>query len=140
MIGRPTGREAPSSAAGAADRGDAAAIVARIESIAPGDATFRRELIGVFVQDIDERLGHVSAGIAAHDAEVVQMQSHAIKGAAATAGADGLFQLALALEREAAAGEISGARRLFGRLCSLFESTREALEAGRGEGFERRRA
>jgi HPt (histidine-containing phosphotransfer) domain-containing protein len=129
MIGRLIGWDAFRARKAVSDGGDAPGVIQTAETLAAGDAPFVAEMIAVFVADIDERLKNVSSGIAARDAEVVQMASHAIKGAAGAAGAEGLLHLAMTMERQAAAGELSGAQRTLRLMRALFHATRAALEA-----------
>jgi len=81
-----------------------------------------------FLQDARSQLNHLRALLAAADAPGTRSQAHALKGAAATVGAEGLQALALALERAGTDGRLDDCGELLPRAVEEFERFKSTLE------------
>ena len=91
-----------------------------------------RQLAGIavthFLQDGPSQLNKLRARLEAADAPGTRAQAHTLKGAAATASAEGLQALALAIERAGAAGQLDRCGELLPRAVEEFERFKSALE------------
>jgi CheY-like chemotaxis protein/HPt (histidine-containing phosphotransfer) domain-containing protein len=102
-----------------------------------GEALLRRlmgdrRLAGItlqgFVQDVPLQLNRLRARVEAADASGARSQAHALKGAAATVGAESLQALALALERAGAEGRLDRCGELLPRAVEEFERFKRTIE------------
>ena len=93
-----------------------------------GDRQLARSVIQGFLEGAPAQLNELRARLVQADAPGARLLAHQIKGAAATAAADGLHAIALAIEREGAAGQLDNCSELL-RLAveelGRFESTLE---------------
>jgi HPt (histidine-containing phosphotransfer) domain-containing protein len=91
-----------------------------------------RQLAGIavthFLRDGPSQLSKLRARLEAADAPGTRVQAHTLKGAAATASAEGLQALALAIERAGAAGQLDRCGELLPRAIVEFEQFKSALE------------
>jgi len=91
-----------------------------------------RQLAGIalkgFLQDGPSQLDKLRARLEAADAPGTRLQAHALKGAAATASAEGLQALALAIEQAGAAGQLGHCGELLPRAVEEFERFKCTLE------------
>ena len=78
--------------------GQAAVDFTRIQETSDGDTEFERELLGVFIEDCEERLQRLEAAIAAGRLDEIKREAHTIKGAAANVGTTRLHEIATRLE------------------------------------------
>ncbi|MBA3886400.1 MAG: Hpt domain-containing protein [Acidobacteria bacterium] len=66
--------------------------------------------------EVPRLLAAVAEALAAADSDALRRAAHALKGAAANFSAEATVTMASELERLSAAGDVSGAARLAGRL------------------------
>jgi CheY-like chemotaxis protein/HPt (histidine-containing phosphotransfer) domain-containing protein len=81
-----------------------------------------------FLEDVPRQLNHLRRKLDEADAPGVQKQAHAIKGAAATAAAEDLHAILLAMERAGASGQLDACGELWPRAAEEFGRFRSALE------------
>jgi signal transduction histidine kinase/DNA-binding response OmpR family regulator len=86
-----------------------------------------RDIVQVFVGELEQRLARLEAAAAAADRQSLARQAHAIKGAAANVGAVPLSEAAAVLEHEAGDDEPAAARRRVAELQDLARRTIAAL-------------
>jgi signal transduction histidine kinase/HPt (histidine-containing phosphotransfer) domain-containing protein len=67
----------------------------------PGEPDFLTELIGVFGEDLTDRLAQINAGLQAGDPERVRQAAHALKGASGELGAKRLREICARMELSA---------------------------------------
>jgi len=75
----------------------------------PGEPDFVTELIGIFNNDVINRLGQMKAGVEASDARRVSQAAHALKGASGELGAASLQAICSRLEESTAQGSLEEA-------------------------------
>jgi PAS domain S-box-containing protein len=93
-----------------------------------------RKLAGIvlhgFLEDVPSQLNQLRQQLEDADSAGARAHAHALKGASATVAADGLRQLALAMERAAAVGRWDHYRELLPRTVEEFERFKTALSVG----------
>ena len=90
---------------------------------------FLRELVALFVGEIDGRLAHLDEAVARGDAAAIAGVTHGMKGSAANVGALRMRDAAIDLEAAARTGELDDAGVLVARLRDEFDRAHQALEA-----------
>ncbi len=93
----------------------------------PGEPDFITELIGIFNDDLANRLAQMRAGVEADDAKSVRHAAHALKGASGELGAQRMRAISLRLEQCAAEGSVAAARPLMQELEDEAVCVRAAL-------------
>jgi two-component system, sensor histidine kinase and response regulator len=93
----------------------------------PGEPDFITELIGVFNDDLANRLAQMHAGVEADDANIVRQAAHALKGASGELGAQRMRAISLRLEQCAAEGSLAATRPLVQELEDEAVCVRAAL-------------
>ena len=78
--------------------GQTAVDFTRIQETSDGDTEFERELLGVFIEDCEDRLQRLVAAIAAGRRDEIKREAHTIKGASANVGTTQLQEIATQLE------------------------------------------
>jgi HPt (histidine-containing phosphotransfer) domain-containing protein len=106
--------------------GQAAVDFTRIQETSDGDTEFERELLGVFIEDCEDRIQRLSAAIAAGRLDEIKREAHTIKGAAANVGTTRLQEIAEQLEA-LHDGSISEGQALAGQLTEEFERVKAAI-------------
>lgn len=87
--------------------------IAALRSLGPdGDASFLRELIGVYLEDTPQRLAELDAALACGDAAVATRAAHTIKGSSSNFGATRLADQAQLIEAKCKAGDCASAQTL----------------------------
>ncbi|CAN5565839.1 ATP-binding protein [soil metagenome] len=81
-----------------------------------GDEVLAREMAQALADEVPRLLAAVAEALAAADSDALRRAAHALKGAAANFSAEATVTMASELERLSAAGDVSGAARLAGRL------------------------
>jgi len=91
----------------------------------PGRPSFLAEMVQIFIEDSEQRIGAMATAIAATDAHGVAELAHAMKGSCGNFGAHRLESLCRSLEVVGCAGELSSAdeltasiRREYERVCA----------------------
>jgi CheY-like chemotaxis protein/HPt (histidine-containing phosphotransfer) domain-containing protein len=97
-----------------------------------GDRRLAATILQSFVADCPSRLNGLQQRIAAADGGGARTQAHALKGAAATVGAEALQALAAAIEGAGAEGEVARCAELLPRAVQEFEHFRSAVESAGG--------
>ena len=85
------------------------------------------ELMGLFLEDAEQRIDRLAEAIPAGDAEQVRELAHALRGSSANYGATALRELSSQLESLGAEGRLEPAAELIGGLAVEFERARRAL-------------
>ena len=103
-------------------------VVARLQALAgthrPG---LLAQVFASFQADCHERIATLLSAAAQHDAETLQRTAHALRGACANVGAQGLAGLARQLETLAATGVVTDAEPLVRALEAEFDRVRLAI-------------
>ena len=94
----------------------------------PGDDSFLREIIGIYLADTPQRLAELRAAHAAGDQAVFVRAAHTIKGSSANVGAAQVRALAEQLEHAAKAGPIAPLLPQVEELAGAFAETERALQ------------
>ncbi|MEM6252127.1 MAG: Hpt domain-containing protein [Cyanobacteria bacterium P01_D01_bin.156] len=81
----------------------------QLKQLAGGDTAFEKELLTLFVEDMDNSFTQLAAAISAGDPVSVQEVSHYIKGASANVGAVGMSKISAQMEKRAKTGSIQDA-------------------------------
>jgi len=93
-----------------------------------GDRPLACAIVKGFVQDVPAQVNNLRARLDERDAPGARRQAHALKGAAATVGAERLQRIALEMERAGAAGELDRCLTLMPRAAKEVERFKSALE------------
>ena len=117
-------REASSNAEPPAVDPEALSILAAADD----GPDFVRQLIGVFLTDLDNRLSTMRSGAAADDAKAVAHAAHALKGSCGHFGAQRLVALCRELEALARSGATEGAAAKIGAIEHESARVRSALQ------------
>ena len=64
-----------------------------------GDVSLLKDVVKLFLEDCPVRLAAIKQAVDAQDAELIRTTAHALKGAAGTLSARGVFEAAQTLER-----------------------------------------
>ena len=93
-----------------------------------GDRRLARIVLKGFLEDVPSHLDHLRRRLDGADRAGASSQAHALKGAAATVGAEDLHAVALEMERAGAAGRLDRCGQLLPRAVEEFERFRSALK------------
>jgi two-component system sensor histidine kinase/response regulator len=99
-----------------------------LEAAADDGPEFVRDLIGVFLADLENRLAAMRSSVAAGDATAVAHAAHALKGSCGHFGAKRLLMLCRELETLARAGTTDGAAAMIDAIERESVRVRRALE------------
>ena len=94
-----------------------------------GDRQLAGIIIKGFLQEVPVRLNNLRERLDDGDADGARVQSHVLKGSAATVAAEGLCVIATALENAAATGELDRCGRLLPVAIGEFERFKSTLES-----------
>jgi HPt (histidine-containing phosphotransfer) domain-containing protein len=86
------------------------------------------ELIGLFVDDGDQRLGKMEAALKQNDLSAISPLAHGLKGSASNLGARPLAALAAQLEDAASGARLAAVEELLTRLKKEYKRVRVQLE------------
>jgi len=86
------------------------------------------ELIGLFVDDGDQRLNKIDAALKQKDLSTIGGLAHGLKGSASNLGARPLAALSAQLEDAASSGKLAEVDELFTRLKDEYQRVRVELE------------
>jgi HPt (histidine-containing phosphotransfer) domain-containing protein len=89
--------------------------------------TMTREVVGLFLADVPQRLDAIAAAIGADDTQALSQAAHALKGSAGNVGAVAIQRAASELEALAAAGTAADAPQRLARLRELWQATSAVL-------------
>jgi len=91
-----------------------------------------RRLAGIvlkgFLEDFPSQLNNLRKRLDVADAPGIRLQAHTLKGAAATVAAEGLHEIALAMERAGTDGQLDRCGELLPRAVEEFAQFRDTLE------------
>jgi PAS domain S-box-containing protein len=104
---------------------DADALLKRLM----GDRALAEIVIDGCLKDLPTQLKSLRWRVGAADIAGVRLQAHALKGAAATVGAEELSAVALEMERAAAGGQLAQCDELLTRAVREFERLEQVLES-----------
>lgn len=100
-----------------------------LRSLNPGDDSFLRDLIQIFLADAPARLAELEEGLAQADARRVTRAAHTLKGSSANFGASGLQAVSEKIELLGRQGTLAEVPPLLVALKVEFAAVRTALEA-----------
>jgi HPt (histidine-containing phosphotransfer) domain-containing protein len=83
----------------------AALDMARLEEATGGDLDFMRELLELYLGDVENHVSALEGAVAARSLGDVKKHAHTIKGSSSNVGATAVQRVALLLERAAGAGD-----------------------------------
>jgi HPt (histidine-containing phosphotransfer) domain-containing protein len=112
------------SAPGAAATFNSEALLGRLM----GDRELAGSVLQAFLEDVPSQLHKLRDRLDERDPQGARSHAHALKGAAATVGAEGLQALARALERAGGAGELEQCGPLLADVIQEFERFQSALQ------------
>ncbi len=92
-----------------------------------GDVELLREVAELFLDDYPSTFEKIKAAVAARNATALEHHAHSLKGSVSTFGASRAFEAALALERQARSGDLSGAQDGLLQLEQALEALRPEL-------------
>lgn len=92
------------------------------------DEELARNLAGVFLGDVPERIKKLKDCLAKNDAKGVERAAHSIKGAASNMGGDALAALASSLENAASSQDLSFIVPKINELDSEFQALKKEME------------
>lgn len=87
-------------------------MVAALSDHVPGEPAAARELIGVFVEQAEQRLEALAGALERGDATEVETQAHSLKSSWALLGLADAAQTCQTLEEQARQGDLTNAARL----------------------------
>ena len=127
------GKEAPlctsrGTTAQACQPGETLALAEALE-LMDGDAQLLRELLGLFFETAPLNIQKILSALEAGDTETLGRQAHSLKGSASSVGAQGLGQLARALEVCATDSDLVRAGSLARELGPALARLEEAVDA-----------
>jgi two-component system sensor histidine kinase/response regulator len=93
-----------------------------------GDQQLAGIVLRAFLEDAPSQLDNLRRRLDEADAPGARAQAHTLKGAAATVAAEGLYAIALAIERAGAAGQLNYCDELLPRAVKEFERFQSTLE------------
>lgn len=94
-----------------------------------GDDTFLREIIGIYLEDVPQRLVDLKTARLANDRALFTRSAHTVKGSSANVGASEVRALAEKIEHRSKTEEIALLQDQVGELEAAFERARLALQA-----------
>ncbi len=92
-----------------------------------GDEELAREIIGVFLDDVPNKIATLKQALENRDATDIRDQAHAIKGAAMNVSALALKDVACLMEEAGAAADIEKTITLMPEMEDQFELLKDAL-------------
>ncbi len=107
----------------------AAVDVRRLGDLTGGDVEFEQELIESFLVETERHVADLIAALRDRNEEVLRRKAHNIRGSSAHAGAKGLEEIALQLERTGVDGDPETAGRIVHELEAEFRRVRSRLDA-----------
>ena len=94
-----------------------------------GDDTFLREIIGIYLEDVPQRITDLKSARAADDKPLYVRSAHTIKGSSANVGATEMRLLAEKMEHRAKVEPLPGLDPALSELEATFARTVAALRA-----------
>lgn len=103
--------------------------ISSLRELSPGDDTFLREIIQLFLEDTPARINDARVTLAAGDAVAFVRAAHTIKGSSGNLGADRLRRTAERIEHGARKNGLVGMENAVAELEAEFATARTALSA-----------
>lgn len=104
------------------------ATIATLRELSPGDDSFLREIIGIYLHDSPVRIAEIRTGIATSDAALLTRAAHSLKGSSGNFGALRLQAASKEVEQLANEGRVAEAAALLPRLEAEFQQVAAALQ------------
>ena len=105
----------------------------RLEEVTGGDREFEQELLEEFLSETPDVFLRLSRALTSNDFQSLQMESHALKGSSLSLGANGLGEIAAALEGVARSSQAGGVGDLLVDIEAEFERVQSAVRARLGK-------
>lgn len=105
------------------------ATIATLRELSPGDDSFLREIIGIYLTDSPGRIAEIRAGIANHDAKLVMRAAHSLKGSSGNFGARRLQAASKDIEQLANQERLGEAANVLPLLETEYQKVADALKA-----------
>jgi HPt (histidine-containing phosphotransfer) domain-containing protein len=103
--------------------------ISSLRELSPGDDTFLKEIIQIFLEDTPARINDARVTLAAGDAVAFIRAAHTIKGSCGNLGAERLRRTAERIEHGARKNGLVGLENAVAELEAEFASVRTALSA-----------
>lgn len=94
-----------------------------------GDDTFLREIIGIYLEDVPQRLADLKNARAADDRPLFTRSAHTIKGSSANVGASEVRALAEKIEHRSKSEALASLDEQLAELEAAFARARQALQS-----------
>jgi len=105
------------------------ATIATLRDLSPGDDSFLREIIGIFLKDSPSRIADIRTGIAVNDAKAVARAAHSLKGSSGNFGAMRLQAASKDIEQLANQERLGEAANVLPHLETEYQKVADALKA-----------
>lgn len=105
------------------------ATIDSLRDLSPGDDSFLREIIGIFLKDSPVRIADIRTGIAVNDAKMVARAAHSLKGSSGNFGATRLQAASKDLEQLANQERLGDAATVLPQLETEYQKVADALKA-----------
>jgi HPt (histidine-containing phosphotransfer) domain-containing protein len=99
-----------------------------LRNVTPGDDSFLREIVGLFLADTPKRLVEIEASLARGDAQSLTLEAHSVKGSSGHFGANRLRALSEEIEQLGRAGNLAEVAPLLPELKLEYARVQAALE------------
>ncbi len=106
---------------------DPKAITA-LRELNPGDDSFLRDLIQIYVADSVQRIGEIEEALDSGDSRKLTIAAHSLKGSSANFGAQELRRLSESIEMIGRQGTVTGAAAQVPALSEEFARVKAELE------------
>ena len=103
--------------------------IASLRDLSPGDDSFLREIIGIFLKDSPSRIADIRSGIARKDTKLVARAAHSLKGSSGNFGAARLQEASKEIEQFANEEQLGEAAAMLPQLEAEYQKVAEALKA-----------
>lgn len=100
-----------------------------LQDLNPGDDSFLRDLIQIFLEDTPRRLAEIDDGLARGDGRQLSIAAHSLKGSSANFGAEPFRRRCAKVEQLGRDGALDAVRAELPPLREEFDRVRTELEA-----------
>lgn len=100
-----------------------------LQELNPGDDSFLRDLIQIYLEDTPRRLAEIDDGLGRGDGRQLAIAAHSLKGSTANFGAESFRRQCEKIEQLGRAGALDDVRPLLPALREEFGRVRAELEA-----------
>ncbi len=95
-----------------------------LETISLGDRDFLQDLLQTYIKDVEIRLNNLSNALRNKDVKKVILESHTIKGASLSIGANKIGEQALAIESLGKENDLAGVENKYNDLAEAYKEVR----------------